>query len=341
MIPTKENIEKIMQQKIQPYKKISNTFIQNAIANSNTCTLKIIYYLSIIIEKYDYSKEYNRYSINLKDMLKYTGLTSQNVRDNIKKMQTTSITFIDENNNIESGISLLPKYHFHWNKNIVEIVLDKKICTLIVDVMKQYTFININDLMKLKSKNSIRLLPLLHTINNYDVKRKRLTISELNAFFGTNYKAYELERSLLIKVKKELDSNSKLTFNYEINFDNFGRGRPKATSITLFPKDLNKTKNNDKKIEKKDIKELDTIKKIKEWQPNLNDMDLTVEYGIAQTNNVTLITNFEWYLEEQVIAFKRYCIENKKDYKNMDISFKRHIKGAYDNKIDFFSTHKF
>jgi len=46
-------------------------------------------------------------------------------------------------------------------------------------------------------------------------------------------------------------------------------------------------------------------------------------------------------LEEQIIAFKKYCIENKKNYKDMDVSFKRHIEGAFNNKIDFFSKNGF
>jgi len=239
MIPTTENIKEMQKQKLQVHKKISNSFIENAIANNNASALKIIYYLASEIESIESKEDYHTLTLDLKDMLRYTGLSQQNIRDNIKRMQQTSITFIDEENNIESGISLLPEYHFFWNKNRVDIVLNNKISKLIIEVTKQYTFINTKQLMSLKNKNSIRLLPLLHTINGYNKKQKTLTISELNAFFGTKYKAYELERSLISKVKEELDNNTSLTFEYDVNFETVGRGRPKATSITIIPKAKN------------------------------------------------------------------------------------------------------
>lgn len=325
------------------YKKISNTFIYNTLHNSTLGALKITYYLSTILKSFDYSKSINTIMIDSKNMLEYTELSMKNLKTNLKKLQETSITFINEEEEWEENISLIPRIKIHINREKkIEIDIYSKIAKLIIEVMDKYTFINTKELMKLKNKHSLRILPLLHTINGYDIKQKTFSLLDLNEFFSTKYKRFiDIERFVILKAKSELDKNSKLTFDYEMKFEALGKSRATITGIIIRPKNLNKTKNNDKKIEKKDIKELDIIKKIKEWQPNLNDMDLTVEYGIAQTNNVTLITNFEWYLEEQVIAFKRYCIENKKDYKNMDISFKRHIKGAYDNKIDFFSTHKF
>ena len=239
MIPTPENIKKLAKKKLEVHKKISNSFIENAITNSNLSVLKILYYLASILKKDDGINKQNKYKtyvLNLKDMLKYTELKATDIRNNIKIMQQTSITFIDEKNNIESGISLLPEYNFFWNKNKVEIDLNEKIARLIIEVTDKYTFISTKDLMKLKNKHSIRLLPLLHKVNGYDIKKKTMIISELNAFFGTNYKRLlELERSVLLKAKAELDNNSKLTFNYEINYDNIGQGRPKATSVTIVP----------------------------------------------------------------------------------------------------------
>jgi len=236
MIPTKENLEKLNKKKLKINKKISNNFIESTISKSNATALKIIYYLASKITEIDLETNYNTIQLDLKEMLEYTNLTRQNIRDNIKRMQQTSITFIDEENNIESGISLLPEYHFYWNKNRVDIVLNRKIAKLIVDVSKRYTSINTKELVRLKNKNSIRLLPILHMINGYNVKQKTLSISELNALFGTNYKKFvEMERGVLKKVKTELDDNSSLSFDYDINFESTGKGRPKAVSATLYP----------------------------------------------------------------------------------------------------------
>jgi hypothetical protein len=80
-------------------------------------------------------------------------------------------------------------------------------------------------------------LPLLNTIANYDIdigKRKRMTLEELNEFFGTKYKRLlEVERKILIPIKDELDNNSKLSFIYDINFESLGKGRPRAKDVTI------------------------------------------------------------------------------------------------------------
>ena len=56
----------------------------------------------------------------------------------------------------------------------------------------------------------------------------------MNEFFGTNHRSlYDIEKKILVPVKEELDSHSKLSFVYEINFINLGKGRPKANNITI------------------------------------------------------------------------------------------------------------
>jgi hypothetical protein len=65
-------------------------------------------------------------------------------------------------------------------------------------------------------------------------KRKHYELKDLNALFGTKYKSLtDIERYILTPIKEELDQNSELSFLHEINFDNFGKGRPKAINITI------------------------------------------------------------------------------------------------------------
>jgi len=84
LIPTQENKKKLTEKKLQVHKKISNTFIENAINNSNTSALKIIYYLASILKDFNYKEEFNTLNIDLKDMLKYTELRASDIRNNIK-----------------------------------------------------------------------------------------------------------------------------------------------------------------------------------------------------------------------------------------------------------------
>lgn len=223
------------------HQKIANTFIENAIAKSNLSALKTLYFLSTVLSKVDMENMKDDkivgIKIDKKDMLKFTELSVDTIVKTAKKMQQTSITFVDEKDGIIEGMSLLPRYKFVPGKNIVELDLYVRIAKMIVDVKTKYTPMNIKDLMKVKNKHSLRLLALLARIQNYDIdvaKRKYMTLEDLNDFFGTKYRSWnEIERSIIKPVKEELDANSKLSFIYESNYENLGRGRPSFKNISI------------------------------------------------------------------------------------------------------------
>jgi plasmid replication initiation protein len=225
----------------KPLQKISNTFIESAIQKSNLNALKTIYYLSTILEEKDLSTLADERIINIeidtKTMLKFTEMSMIDIRRNVKAMQETSITFIDEKEGFIEGMSLLPRYKIIHGKNKIQLDLYVKISKLIIDVKKNYTFMNIKSLMEFKSKHTIRLLTLLNRLKEYGAnipKRKHLTLEDMNEFFGTKYKTWgEIERRIISPVKEELDNGSALTFIYESNFENLGKGRPKFKNITI------------------------------------------------------------------------------------------------------------
>lgn len=235
----RQKLAKLQEQKAKPHQKISNTFIQSAIHKNTAGALKTVFYLASLLEKndVDFEVDLNTLEIDLRQMLKYTGLTVKEIRNNLKSMQETSISFINEKEKEELMINLLPYIDFKWGKKHIEIKLFSKISKLIIDVKNNYTFLDTSTLMGLKNKHSLRLLPVLNLISGYDdnvAKRKVYTLSDLNDLFGTAYKnLHDISRKILAPVKEELDSSSKLSFIYEINFDNLGKGRPKATSIVI------------------------------------------------------------------------------------------------------------
>jgi len=252
MIPTKKNLKKLEEEKrnVKPrvHQKISNSFIENAISNSNLTALKTIYYLSTILQDLELNNKEDDKLITIKidkrNMLQFTGLSTSSIVKTIIQLQKTSITFIDEEKELQEGMSLLPYYKFVANKNIVEIKLFIKIAKLIIDVKRKYTNINIKDLMKLKSPHTLRFLTLLNRVSQYDKdipKRKRLSLDELNGFFGTNYKKWSsIEAKIIKPIQEELDDISDLTFIYESNFEAIGRGRPRFKDITIDLKDNKK-----------------------------------------------------------------------------------------------------
>jgi len=253
MIPTKANIAKLNEKKRQAKKKpkvhtkIANTFIENAITDSNVNALKTIYYLSTKLETVDMQNMKDEKIIGIRidkrEMLNYTDMSAPTLVKTTKEMQKTSITFIDEAENTIEGMSLLPRYKFVPNKNIVELDLYVRIAKMIIDVKRNYTMMNIKEIMKLRKPHSVRMLALLNRISTYKTndeneweipKRKRMTLDELNAFFGVNYKKWNmLEISILKPVKEELDAHSTKSFIYEANYEALGRGRPSFRDVTI------------------------------------------------------------------------------------------------------------
>ena len=234
--------KKLDAQKTKVHKKISNTFIESALKDNTACALKTIYYLASAIETIKDLETYEEdrlltISFDTRDMLKYTEMNLPAIKKNIKAMQQTSVVFYNEEDDTEIGISLLPYYKFTYGKHKVEVKLFVQIAKEIIDVKRNYSMIDTSQLMKMKSKHTLKLLPLLMRISQYDedvAKRKTFDLDGFNDFFGTKYKKFnDIERFILKPIKEELDAHSKLSFIYETNYDYFDAGRPKAISITI------------------------------------------------------------------------------------------------------------
>jgi plasmid replication initiation protein len=234
--------QKLDASKSKVHKKISNTFIESAIKQNTLNALKTIYYLATAIETVPNLNELDNdklltIKIDTREMLKYTEMTLPAIKKNIRAMQQTSIVYYDEEEDTEVGVSLLPHYKFIYGKHKVEIKLFVQIAKEIIDVKRNYSMIDTSQLMKMKSKHTLKLLPLLMRISQYSddvAKRKIFDLEGLNEFFGTKYKRFaDVERAILKPIKEELDAHSKLSFIHETNYDYFDAGRPKAISITI------------------------------------------------------------------------------------------------------------
>jgi hypothetical protein len=248
MIPTKANIAKLHEKqrtkKPKVHQKISNDFISNAIQNNNLSALKTLYYLSTVLSEVDMTSMKDSKIVGIRiskrAMLKFTELSVDTIVKTTKQMQKTSITFVvvdDDGDRIIEGMSLLPRYVYVPNNDIVELDLYVKVAKMIVNVKAPYTRINIKSLMNIRNMHTLRLLGLLNTISGYDDdygKRKHMTLDELNMFFGVNYKSWnKIDEKIIKPIKDELDAISNLSFIYESNFDRLGRGRPKFRNVTI------------------------------------------------------------------------------------------------------------
>ena len=152
-------------------------------------------------------------------------------------MQSTSILFEEEKSN--SYLSMIPRCKFDYDNNIY-ISIFKDVYDLIVNVKTQYTRINAEQLMLLNSKNSVRMLMILHMIDGFDddvPKLKKYSLETLNNMFGTNIaRMGEFDRAILKKAKIDLDTNSILSFEYDIIYDkdSMSAGRPRAIGAVIY-----------------------------------------------------------------------------------------------------------
>lgn len=216
---------------------ISNSLIESFVNKNNVVALKILFYISK--GKLDPKEtELVKFKIDNKKLCEYCNINMQTLRRNLKQMTETSITFVAEGQ-YEEFISVIPKV-----KNIyggfIEFSMFNKVLKLIQEVENKFTVIDLQNLMKLKSKHSIKMIQLLEMIQGFSknvAKRKYYSLEELNGLFGTNYKTvYEFERRILKNTKEELDQVSNLTFTYSKKMDkeDIGTaGRPKSIGLYI------------------------------------------------------------------------------------------------------------
>ncbi len=242
MVPTKANIAKMKaleaKEKINNLVKIKNSLIEALVKKNNVSALKILFFIAKDINDFKSDSDVIKLTIDIKTLCAYTGLTTKVLTANLLKMMETTISFYGDK--YEEHINLLPYMYIRYGGTI-DITMFSKVFNLISEARNKYTSIDLTNLMKLKSKHSIRMIMLLEYISGFsdDVgKKKRYLLEELNGMFGTNYKhTKDFVRYILVPVKKELDTISKLSFTHTLHLDKDDitrGGRPSAKGINLF-----------------------------------------------------------------------------------------------------------
>lgn len=245
--------------------KVSNSLIEAFVKKNNSTALKLIFYIARANIKVFENDDLTTINLDIKELLNYCKIDIKTLKRNIKQMTETSVSVVDVKS--ESYITVIPYAKFSYNGNI-EIKIFSEIMRLIADVKNRFTIVDVQEVMKLSSKHSIRMVMILEMIEGFShmvSKRKHYTVEELNLMFGTDYeKMTDITRFILQPVKEELDATSKLSFIYEIKYDKDPSvvGRAKAIGATI---DLI----NNKKLEEKRQKENENEKGKIIFEPNL------------------------------------------------------------------------
>lgn len=227
--------------------KVSNSLVESFVSKSNAVALKMLFYIAK--QQHKDSEKITTFTLSLDDFADYCNLDHRTIRDNIKAMQRTSVTFVEHDSKgrkkLEEHIVLIPRAKYEYTHKTIEIDMYKKILDLIVEVEVRFTTIDVKNVMELESKYSIRMTMILEQIfgfegnpEHWDVKQqKTFTLDDLNDMFDTKYKRFaDFERNILKPTKAEMDDKSEISFEFIINKDypsRIKRGRPKAVSCTI------------------------------------------------------------------------------------------------------------
>lgn len=215
--------------------KISNSLIEAFVSKNNLGALKILFYIAKGKIEID-EREIREIHIDTNSACEYCKIDIKTLKRNLKQMSETSISFIDDKNDITEYITVIP-YIKITNKKI-ELKMFSKILNLVAETKNRFTIIDVENLMQLRSKHSVRMIQLLEMIKGFGAdipKRKRYLLEDLNGMFGTEYtRLKEFERKILAPVKAELDDKSDLSFVYETVFeDSVKQGRPSAIGVVI------------------------------------------------------------------------------------------------------------
>lgn len=218
--------------------KVKNDLIEAFIKSNNLTALKLIFFIAkegTDIKERDRLGALN-ITMNTKEICEYCKVDIKTLKRNLEQMQKTSINWKDDEG--EGFMSVLPKCEIKYAGKIT-LTIFQEVLDMISDVSNKYTLVNAEQLMLMNSKHSARMLLLLERIAGYEEnipKYKKADLEELNLLFGTNYKRMShFEAEVLKKAKDDLDTNSKLSFVYDINYDKEFHtvGRAKAVGVTI------------------------------------------------------------------------------------------------------------
>ena len=198
----------------------SNDLILKTHYNLTLIEMKLVSYLISKIVAED--KEIKTVQISIKDFCKLTniepkGRNYEQIRNSIKSLRNKSWWIsLDENNETQLLYSWLDYAIIQKNTGIIEICLSKSLTPFLIQLRSRYTKYRLAEILKLKSKASIRLFEICQSqlyrsefIIEIDLLKKLLDISG-------KYEDYrDLRKRILEPSVREINDLTCLNIEYE------------------------------------------------------------------------------------------------------------------------------
>ena len=322
---------------------IAINLIQAFISNNNPLGLRLAIIFSGLKEQLKYKG--NAVVFDVSELCLLCNIDRDYLSSNLRKMKQTIYTYVD----LDGSVGETVPFHSHkysFDKKSIEIEVSSKAKELFTILKKKeingYQFVpalsknllsfNLKDM----NKHTLKMQMLLEMINNYTTnKKKKLSIDELNGYFGTKYSRWiELDRKILKLVEKDIKTYSSVAFSYKPYVETSKNGRPKYGGIEISILDNTNLFNIEQQAESTTSSKKQ--KSIKEDILEYIDIDIMT----ASMSGATKQDHMQ-YLQERLNEFIEWVEESDKALinklkKDWNKSFERHLSGYEKNlnKLD-------
>lgn len=178
---------------------------------------KIILTLASMVQPHD--TEFKQYEFRIKDFMNILGIkdkhTYKEVRKITKELKEKVFEIAEGTDMIQ--VSWLGGVRYKTKEGIVLLRLDEDLKPYMLGLKELYTSYKLENVLKLKSKYSIRIYEILKS--NLFKKTIDIDLDDFKNMVGAKDKAYDIYQNvknrILVQAKKELETLTDISFNYE------------------------------------------------------------------------------------------------------------------------------
>ena len=215
----------------------SNVLINGRNSNLSTVDQKIILTLASMVQPGE--EKFKLYDFKVINFNALCGLKGNPKYSELKKITKNLMKEVIE---IDEGDEFLQA---HWiesaryipKKGTIQIRLSDELKPYLIDLHKDFTKYKLRNILKMKSKYSIRLYEILksqiYKITKYQKKTFIIDIKDLKEKLGANMKSYNSYNNFKVKVLLTAQQELKLLSNVNFDFKEIKTGR-KITSLQFF-----------------------------------------------------------------------------------------------------------
>ncbi|MBU6148607.1 MAG: RepB family plasmid replication initiator protein [Verrucomicrobia bacterium] len=165
--------------------------------------------------------DFTKHTISIRDFQKITGVSGNNMHKEIAKITMSLIqrglSIRDLKNDTLLQVSWLNSAYYHYQEGLVELKIAQELKPYLLQLKKQFTVVNLADVMGLQSMYSVRIFELLKQYESLGVRV--ITLSDLRECCGislSHYKKFnDFKKDVLERAKREINEKTDIFIGYE------------------------------------------------------------------------------------------------------------------------------